>query len=466
MSKGKVAASAILIAALSGGWFVFQQSTQSTETSAHAFRTEPVSIGNIDNRVSATGTLTAVNDVVVGAQLSGQIITVHADFNDTVEEGQLLAEIDPDYFAARVSQNKALAAKSAADIDAQKIVIKRAQLNFERAERELARSKKLYTNKSISEDTLDTIETAAQIGKLDWHQSQSQLEILKATHQANMASLEQAQIDLDRTRITAPISGFVINRTIEAGQTVASSYNTPELFTLARDLSEMEIEAYIDESDIGLVDVGQQVRYSVDAYPNRNFNGKVSQIRKAPQVNSGVISYVVIIETQNDDNSLLPGMTANLDISIESVRNTQRVTNAAVRVASRYVSTNSVANDPLSRFQHLNLSAEQKKQLREIMPQRQSSGSSMAPSPGSSSSAQRQRSQQMQSKLASILTPEQQQLNRKVRQGEISVGPLLILNNGKLETIYAQFGASDDKFSAVISPDLTGMKVVTQVRDN
>lgn len=457
MGKGKVVLLGLLLATVSGGAFVFHHSNQQQTAPLQEYRTEPVSIGHIDNRVSATGTLTAVNDVVVGAQLSGQIISVLADFNDTVDKGQLLAEIDPDYFSARVSQNQALVAKSAADVNAQQIVIKRAQLNYERAERELARSKKLYTNKSISEDTLDTIETAAQISKLDWQQSRSQLDILKATHQANLASLEQAQIDLDRTRITAPISGFVINRTIEAGQTVASSYNTPELFTLARDLSEMEIEAYIDESDIGLVQVGQQVRYTVDAYPQRNFQGQVSQIRKAPQTNSGVISYVVIIETQNNDNNLLPGMTANLDISIESVRNTQRVTNAAIRAASRYVNSSSANNDPLARLMHLNLTAEQKQQLRELMPKRQSEGSS---------TTQRQQRQQMQKVLSTVLTAEQQQLNRKIRQGEISVGPLLVLKEGQVQTIYAQFGASDDKFSAVISPVLNGVEVITQIRDN
>ena len=219
----------------------------------------------------------------------------------------------------------------------------------------------------------------------------------------------------------------------------------------------MEIEAYIDESDIGLVQVGQQVRYTVDAYPQRNFQGQVSQIRKAPQANSGVISYVVIIETQNNDNSLLPGMTANLDISIESVRNTQRVANAAIRAASRYINSSTTSNDPLARFEHLNLTVEQKQQLREQLPKRQSEGSS---------TAQRQQRQQMQKVLSSVLTAEQQQLNRKIRQGEVSVGPLLILNEGQVETIYAQFGASDDKFSAIISPDLDGAEVITQIRDN
>ncbi|MGR5062186.1 efflux RND transporter periplasmic adaptor subunit [Photobacterium sp. DNB22_13_2] len=438
-------------------------SFSSDNTSAQTFRTEQATIGNVSNRVSATGSLTAVNDVVVGAQLSGQIIKIHADFNDPVEEGQLLAEIDPEYFAAKVAQTQALRDKGAADIDAQQLMIERAKLNYQRSVRELARSRTLYKNKSISEDALDVIETNSQMSKLDWQQSISQLSILKATHAANEASLQQAQIDLDRTRIVAPISGFVINRTVEAGQTVASSYNTPELFTLAKDLSDMEIEAFIDESDIGLVKLDQSVQFSVDAFPERQFNGKVSQIRKAPQDTSGVISYIVIVSARNADNSLLPGMTANLDISIESIRNAQRVSNAAVRAASRYAPSKQqqgARGDILSRFEHLNLTDEQKQALRQALP-------SSSPSQGGpSNTAMRQQRQQMQKVLSSILTKEQRELQRRVRNGEVKVGPLLVLNNGELNVIYAEFGVSDDSYSSVLSPDISGMKIVTQVRDS
>ncbi|MCQ1058717.1 efflux RND transporter periplasmic adaptor subunit [Photobacterium sp. ZSDE20] len=438
-------------------------SFSSANPSPQTFRTEQVTFGNVSNRVSATGSLTAVNDVVVGAQLSGQIINIHVDFNDPVEEGQLLAEIDPEYFAAKVAQAQALRDKSQADIAAQKLVIERAKLNYQRSVRELARSRTLYKNKSISEDALDVIETNSQMSKLDWEQNISQLAIFQATHAANEASLQQAQIDLDRTKIVAPISGFVINRTVEAGQTVASSYNTPELFTLAKDLSEMEIEAYIDESDIGLVKLEQDVRFSVDAYPERQFNGQVSQIRKAPQTNNGVISYIVIVSARNADNSLLPGMTANLDISIDSIRNAQRVSNAAVRAANRFASSGQqkgARGDIVSRFEHLNLTEEQKQALRQALPSTPSGQGSP------SNTAMRQQRQQLQKVLSSVLTNEQRELQRRIRNGEVKVAPLLVLNNGEVEVIQAQFGVSDDSFSSVLSPDISDMKIVTQVRDN
>ncbi|MGF1737768.1 efflux RND transporter periplasmic adaptor subunit [Photobacterium satsumensis] len=463
--RSKIALSILALATVGAISFytLSPDSFRSDNTSGQTFRTEQVTIGNVSNRVSATGSLTAVNDVVVGAQLSGQVINIFVDFNDPVEEGQLLAEIDPESFAAKVAQSQALRDKSIADIAAQQLVIERAKLNYQRSVRELARSRTLYKNKSISEDALDVIETNSQISKLDWKQSISQLAILKATHAANEASLQQAQIDLDRTRIVAPISGFVINRTVEAGQTVASSYNTPELFTLAKDLSEMEIEAYIDESDIGLVELEQDVRFSVDAYPERQFNGQVSQIRKAPQTNNGVISYIVIVSARNADNSLLPGMTANLDISIDSIRNAQRVSNAAVRAANRFASSEQqkgVRGDIVSRFEHLNLTEEQKQSLRQALP------SSPSGQVNPSNTAMRQQRQQLQKVLSSVLTNEQRELQRRIRSGEVKVAPLLVLNNGELEVIQAQFGVSDDSYSSVLSPDISDMKIVTQVRDN
>lgn len=463
--RSKIALSILALATVGAISFytLSPDSFSSDNTSGQTFRTEQVTIGNVSNRVSATGSLTAVNDVVVGAQLSGQIINIFVDFNDPVEEGQLLAEIDPESFAAKVAQSQALRDKSIADIAAQQLVIERTKLNYQRSVRELARSRTLYKNKSISEDALDVIETNSQISKLDWEQSISQLAILKATHAANEASLQQAQIDLDRTKIVAPISGFVINRTVEAGQTVASSYNTPELFTLAKDLSEMEIEAYIDESDIGLVKLDQGVRFSVDAYPERQFNGQVSQIRKAPQTNNGVISYIVIVSARNADNSLLPGMTANLDISIDSIRNAQRVSNAAVRAANRFASSEQqkgVRGDIVSRFEHLNLTEEQKQSLRQALP-------SLPSGQGNpSNTAMRQQRQQLQKVLSSVLTNEQRELQRRIRSGEVKIAPLLVLNNGELEVIQAQFGVSDDSYSSVLSPDISDMKIVTQVRDN
>ncbi|MGR5094493.1 efflux RND transporter periplasmic adaptor subunit [Vibrio maritimus] len=428
--------------------------TQSTP--AQSYRTESVSIGDISNTVSATGTLAAVDDVVVGAQLSGQVIKVYADFNDSVEEGQLLAKLDPASFAAQVDQAQALADKSASDLKSQELRIERAKLDYQRSIRELNRAKELYAQKNVSEDSIDVLETTSRLLNIDWQQAIVERDILKATHDANNASLAQAKIQLERTDIRAPISGFVINRTIEAGQTVASSYNTPELFTIARDLSEMEIEAYIDESDIGLIKEGQQVSFGVDAFTGREFKGSVRQIRKAPQDNSGVVSYVVVIKTPNPRGMLLPGMTANLEVSIENVTDIQRVSNAAVRIASRYeVSNSNQQKGPLARLKYLNLTPEQERQIQQSMPNRDASGSH---------NADRQQRQMMSKRLAEVLTKEQRALQKQIRDGKIKMGPLLLLRNNQIETVYAQLGVADDKYTAIIHPDLSDEVVVTQYR--
>lgn len=455
----KALLSTTLVAALTGGVYyfyphVFSDSKVETKT----FTTEQVSLGDISNTVSATGTLAAVDDVVVGAQLSGQVIKVYSDFNDNVERGQLLAKIDPASFIAQVSQAQALVNKSASDQKAQEIRIQRAKLAYERSVRELARSQELYNNKSISEDTLDTLETENQQLKLDWKQSIVELDILQATYDSNLASLDKAKIELDRTDIRAPISGFVINRNIEAGQTVASSYNTPELFTLAKDLTEMEIEAYVDESDIGLIEEGQRVAFGVDAFTNREFQGRVKQIRKAPQDNSGVVSYVVVIETTNKGGILLPGMTANLEISIQKMHDVQRVTNAAVRMASRFeVSASNQEKGPLARLKYLNLSKEQRQKLKELRPNKTA---------GSSPNANRQQRQMMNKLLSNVLTEEQRALRKQIKDGDIKMGPILLLREGKIETVYAQMGVSDDKYTAIIHPDLSNEVIVNQYREN
>ncbi|MBW8191866.1 efflux RND transporter periplasmic adaptor subunit [Neiella marina] len=425
--------------------------------SAGSYRTEAISRGDIRNTVSATGTLAAVDDVVVGAQLSGQITEVHVDFNDSVAAGQLLALIDPRTFAAQVAQAQALLDKTSADIELQKIAIKQAQVNYEQAVRNLRRVEGLVAANHISEDELDSYQTAVEVQQLAWQQAKAQLNILHATEASNAASLEQATIELERTEIRSPIDGFVIDRTIEAGQTVASSYNTPELFTLARDLSEMEIEAYIDESDIGRVMLEQRVAFNVDAFPDREFRGEVSQIQKAPQSDSGVVSYTVVINAKNRNGMLLPGMTANLEIAIDSLPNVQRVPNAALRAAQRFGDANDSEKrrGPMSMLEQLNLSNEQREILRERLPK---------PGSGFGRGVAQQQRQRMEQVLDEVLTPQQQELRAKLRNGQLRVGHLLVVRGGGVEKIEVKLGISDDSHTAVLEPDLTGEQVVTQIR--
>ena len=362
----KLSVPILLFAVIGITWFLVGNSEENANFTEFSYVTKDATKGDISNTISATGTLAAVDDVIIGAQLSGKITDVFVDFNDKVDAGQLLAQIDSRSFQARVDQAAAQVDKTKAEIKIQKIAIARSQLTAQRAERDYQRGLTVSKEKFISENELDQLKTAAATSTLDYENQQAQLESLQATLAANKASLKQSEIDLNHTQIISPIDGFIINRTIEPGQTVASSLNTPELFTVAKNLSEMEIEAYIDESDIGPVEEGQTVSFSVDAFPERKLRGRVKQIRQAPQTNSGVISYTVIIATHNPANMLLPGMTANLEINIDAVRDVQRIDNAALRVASKLSSSSSKESEKpkrrgmMAQMEALNLTDEQK----------------------------------------------------------------------------------------------------------
>ncbi|MBY6186589.1 efflux RND transporter periplasmic adaptor subunit [Marinobacter hydrocarbonoclasticus] len=449
-----VGATAVIVGA---GWLV-SRGTLNAEAAPVSYRTEALASGDINNTVSATGTLAAVDDVIVGAQLSGQITEVYVDFNDTVTAGQLLAQIDPRTFAAKVAQAKAQVAKTEGDIALQRIVVKRAEVDLDKARRDLARARGLAAANYISDDEIDAAETTLTQAELDWRQSEAQLTVLQATLAANEASLSQSQIELDRTEIRAPIDGFVIDRTIERGQTVASSLNTPELFTLAKDLSQMEIEAYIDESDIGQLKEGQRVDFTVDAFPDQRYRGEVAQIRRAPQDNSGVISYTVIINAANRNGSLLPGMTANLEIAIEAVRGVNRVSNAALRVAGQLDRGQAgAARGPLARLEPLGLSDQQRATLEAQLPKA---------SEGMGSRNDRQVRQRLTRLLDEVLTPEQKALRQDLQSGKVRMGTLYLLRGNTPEPVSVQLGITDGQYTQVIKPDLSGEPVVVQIKAN
>ncbi|MFI3246396.1 MAG: efflux RND transporter periplasmic adaptor subunit, partial [Ferrimonas sp.] len=381
--KKAVIATAV-VAVLAAGFWVNQGSAKGNIGTE--YRTVLVESGNINKRVSATGTLAAVDDVVVGAQLSGQITAVLVDFNDSVEQGQLLAQIDPSTFRSQLAQAQADLQYTDASITLQRLTIEQAQIDLAKAERDLTRAKGLNAEKLLSDDELDTLTTSYETQQITLAYARAELTAQQATRASKEASVEQAQIQLDRTEIRSPITGFVIDRTIETGQTVASSYSTPELFTLARDLSQMQIEAYIDESDIGQIALDQNVDFTVDAFPEQRFRGKVIQIQRAPQSNSGVISYTVIISTDNPKTQLLPGMTANLEVEIDTLRNIQRVPNSALRIAERLASQQTTAQGPMAQLQQLGLTREQQEKLQAVMPKSNASQNLGPPGSGDSSS--------------------------------------------------------------------------------
>jgi HlyD family secretion protein len=295
------------------------------------FSTEAITIGPLVDSVLATGRIHTVTSIDVSSQLSGRIDEVYVDFNDHVDEGTPLARLDPQRFQSRVEELTAALAVARAELLASEAVVAGVQAKSDEDQRNYER----MTNLSARGSASDSEVTRARATML---QSASELQTAtasKAIKTANIAaaeaSLHQAQIDLDRTVIRAPIAGVVIKRSIEPGQTVAVSLSAPELFTIADDLSRIEVHARVDEADVGKVETGQAVFFSVDAHPGRRFDGVVAQIRKAPEISQNVVSYVVVIEASNPGELMLPGMTALVEIVTARKDAVLRVPNAALR---------------------------------------------------------------------------------------------------------------------------------------
>ncbi len=281
------------------------------------FRTDPVSKGDIQQTVTATGTVNAVTNVQVGTQVSGTIKTLYVDFNSRVKKGQLIAQIDPSTFESQVQQAQANLLSAQANLE-------KAQTSLANDKRTFDRNKELLTKNLIPQSDLDTAETNYQTDK-------AQVDLSKAQIEQAKASLDYAKQNLAYTKIVSPVDGVVISRNVDVGQTVAASFQTPTLFTIAQDLTKMQIDTNVAESDIGVVKVRQDVEFTVDAYPDTTFHGKVWQIRQAPISVQNVVTYDVVIQVDNRDLKLMPGMTANVSVIISTRHDVLRITNAALR---------------------------------------------------------------------------------------------------------------------------------------
>ena len=299
------------------------------------YRLSAVEVGDIESVVLSAGTLAALNTVVVGSQLSGQVAELQADFNDTVEAGDLIARIDPRTFEARVQQNEADVAVAKGNIESRKADLQRAEANLRQAERELGRRQTLQERGHISATELDRDVTTVETSQAQVAVANASIGNAMATLEQREAALAQSRLDLERTYIRSPVSGTVINRRVELGQTVAASFSAPELFEIGQDLHRMKVEASVDEADIGRIREGMPCRFTVDAYPDRRFFGRIQQIRKAPNIVQNVVTYKVIITADNDDLALLPGMTASVQIVLGSKSDVLKVPNAALRFAPR-----------------------------------------------------------------------------------------------------------------------------------
>jgi len=260
---------------------------------AVTFETVKVEKGNITNTVTATGTIEAITTVKVGTQVSGILKGVYVDFNDVVKKGQVLAQLDETSLNAQFEQSQAQLDQA------------QAQLNYN--ESTFKRMKALYEKNLISQS--------------DYDQAVYNYENSKAAVINSRSNLARSKVNLDYATITSPIDGVVLNRAVEEGQTVAASFNTPELFTIVNNLTQMEVQTSVDEADIGKVKLGQRVEFSVDAYPDLKFTGNVSEVRLQPVTTNNVVTYDVILSAPNPDKKLMPGMTASATIYVEEKEN-------------------------------------------------------------------------------------------------------------------------------------------------
>lgn len=271
------------------------------------YETKKLKRCTITQVVEASGTINPVNTVSVGSTVSGLIESIYVDFNSQVKKGQLLAQIDPRTFQATVEQQRASVANAEANVA-------RLQAVTEMARKTYVRYKNLYSKNFIAKSELDQAES-------DYLSNLAQVAAAKAQVTQSRASLSTAETNLGYTKIIAPVDGTIVSREIDVGQPVAASFQAPELFTIAQDLTKMQIEVSVSEADIGKVSVGQDVTYTLDGYQDSVFQGKVTQVRISPTTVSNVVTYTVIVNVNNEDLKLIPGMTANVSIITDKSEN-------------------------------------------------------------------------------------------------------------------------------------------------
>jgi HlyD family secretion protein len=448
--------------------------------------------------VAASGTVNAVTTVQVGSQISGQIREIHADFNSTVKEGEVIARIDPATFELRVGQARAdvEAAQSAVAVAqsgqaAQQAEVARVKVNLADAQRDYERKKSLVEKQYISPAELDKARTVLDATREQLNAVAAQIRIGEAQVRSALAAvkqrqslLKQSQVDLERTIIRAPVDGTVILRNVDAGQTVAASLQAPVLFTIARDLRDMQVEAAIDEADVGRLRTGQAATFTVDAFPRRNFSGEIVQVRKSPVTVQNVVSYTVVISARNADLALLPGMTANVRIVVDERSDALKVPNAALRFrppgagdakpdVESPAPQASAGAQALQRFrqrlaEEVKPDTGQQAQLERIFAALRQK---LAPLREVADEAERRRQgervrAEMRAQIAALLRPEQKGAYERVLRefggrGASSSGRVWVLEGGAPKPVEVRLGLSDGSSTAIVDGALAeGAEVI------
>jgi HlyD family secretion protein len=495
-----------------------------------SFRLTKVEWGPIISTVSSTGMVTPVTTVQVGSQISGQIKELYVDFNSKVKKGEIIARIDPENFEARVRQADAELAVARANVAIQSATVERMQAELENAyaaltaakaqtekarvvlvhaKRDLDRKKALHKQAIISKSQIDDAVAAhdqayAQVSaaeaeeqaqasmvfsrKAQLKMSQAQVEHALAQVKQRKAALHNSKVDLEHTIIGSPLDGVVIQRNVDIGQTVAASLQAPTLFTIAQDLRHMQVDTNVDEADIGRIQVGQRATFTVDSFPGREFNGQVEQIRKAPQTIQNVVTYTVVVSAENQDQLLLPGMTANVQLVIDERKAVLKVSNAALRFrpsttkTEKIAETSSVAKGSIlhegsgrqtERLQRLSemlgLNKDQQTQIRAIFSEQRERIITLRRQ-GAALDDIRTEAKQMWnqniSAVSSILTPEQRKrfikLIKSRKENPVTRGGVWVLDkNGIPVPVDIITGISDGSFTEIVRGNLqAGQEVI------
>jgi HlyD family secretion protein len=529
-----VVAVAVCVAAAAAWGYLSTRSAGSTPK----FRTAKVERGSLTSTVSATGTLNAVVTVQVGSQISGQVKELLADFNSKVTKGQLIARIDPETLESKVNQaradvenaravvlnQQANVEKAKAEVENARAAVANAKANTAKARvtlvearRDLDRKNDLLRKELIAKADNDAAETAFQsaAAQVDANQAQersadsavrsalasarvaeAQLTAAQAGVKQKQAALVQAQVDLDHTQIRAPVDGVVVSRSVDVGQTVAASLQAPVLFVIAQDLSKMQVDTSIDEAEVGRMQIGQRATFTVDSFPTRTFRAAVREIRKAPVIVQNVVTYNVVMDVENPDSRLLPGMTANVRVVIESKPSVLKVANAALRFrppgaepdpasagrgggsgggSSERGGGGAGGGERMSPeaikerlTKSLSLTDEQQKKLDPILQEARDQRRALADLPEDQRRGRGEKIREaVRVRIREILTPEQQAKYAEFAGGGGSegrgAGRVWVLGpDGKPKAITLQLGISDGSATEMLSGELTeGQEILT-----
>ncbi len=446
-----------------------------------SLQTVDVMKGDVTRVISASGKVIPQEQIMVGSEVSGRVMNVLVDYNSSVKAGDVLAEIDPEKFRNSLEQLKGSLRSAEADILVQEASINRARVTLEQNQRVLNRQSDLFAQEAVSKARLEEAERAVGVSGADLKLAEARLESAKANVEQNKARIRNAQTDLNRTIIRSPIDGVIIERKIDPGQTVQASFSAPELFVIAADLSDMRVEAQIVESDVAGLNQGDPVKFTVDAYPDITFEGSVEQLRYMSSTQNNIVSYVAIVSVKNEDGVLLPGMTANLEITADVRPGVNRLPLSAERfrptpdqIATwQDPNAQAIANGPLDtvydRLKRAGISEGKIEQSKAVLAQAAQPLLDIINDPEKSfmhTPMKIQLSDLTVNILRNQLTPEEFSKYNALVQSEknIRLGELWVMSgDNKMRKVPVKFGLSDSAFVELVSGIEPDAKVVTGI---